>query len=105
MPVSITSRYRGLDVYDAVDAAGTVRPTVAIRRSAARPRAAVDYQHRVAALEDVEYLAWHYFGDSESWWRIADANPAVFPLRLRPGEIRAIPISGSPGLIERKRVF
>jgi hypothetical protein len=105
MTVSITSRYRGLDVYDATDAGGAVHPTVAIRRYAPRPPDAVDYQHRVSGVEDIEYLAWRYYGNSETWWRIADANPVTFPLRLRPGDVRAVPVTGSPGLLDRKRVF
>ncbi|MEV0248483.1 hypothetical protein AB0H76_17930 [Nocardia sp. NPDC050712] len=105
MGVSITSRYRGLEVYDATGADGVVHATVAIRRYAPRPPDAVDYQHRVTGVEDIEYLAWRYYGDGESWWRIADANPVGFPLRLRPGESRAVPVTSAPGLIDRKRVF
>lgn len=105
MTVSITSRYRGLDVFEAADATGTLRPTVAIRRYAPPSADAISYQHRVTGVENIEYLAWRFFGDSEQWWRIADANPAVFPLKLRPGDIEAIPASGSAGRIDRGRVF
>ena len=105
MAVGITSRYRGLDTYEATDANGVVHPTVAIRRYAPPPADAINYQHRVTGVEGVEYLAWRFYGNSETWWRIADANPASFPLSLRAGDVEAIPASGSSGRVDRERVF
>jgi hypothetical protein len=105
MTVGITSRYRGLDTYDATDANGVVHPTVAIRRYAPPPGDAVNYQHQVTGVEGVEYLAWRFYGNSEVWWRIADANPARFPLSLRPGDVEAIPASGASAVLDRERVF
>lgn len=105
MAVGITSRYRGLDTYEATDANGVVHPTVAIRRYAPPPADAINYQHRVTGVEGVEYLSWRFYGNSETWWRIADANPARFPLSLRAGDVEAIPASGSSGRIDRERVF
>ncbi|MFF3450533.1 hypothetical protein ACFYXJ_25715 [Streptomyces sp. NPDC002667] len=105
MSVSITSRYRQAAVRPVVDATGTTRATVAIRRSA--PPAADDivYEHRVTGAEDIEYLAWRYFGDSQVWWRIADANPVRFPLDLRVGTALAVPASQDVGQVGRDRVF
>jgi len=105
MTVGITSRYRGLETYDATDANGVVHPTVAIRRYAPPPADAVDYQHQVTGVEGVEYLAWRFYGNSEVWWRIADANPARFPLSLRPGDVEAIPAGGGAAVFDRGRVF
>ncbi|MFL6120432.1 hypothetical protein [Actinophytocola sp.] len=105
MTVGITSRYRGLDTYDATDANGVVHPTVAIRRYTPPPADAVDYQHQVTGVEGVEYLAWRFYGNSEVWWRIADANPARFPLSLRPGDVEAIPAGGASAVLDRERVF
>ncbi|MEU4520018.1 hypothetical protein AB0F52_15145 [Amycolatopsis sp. NPDC024027] len=105
MTVSIMSRYRGHPVVNAPDSAGTPRPTVAIRRHTPPPTDAVDYQHRITGVEDIEYLAWRYYGNSEVWWRIADANPARFPLDLRPGDAVAVPASGRHELPSRERVF
>lgn len=105
MAVPITSRYRGLDVYVAVDATGTPHPTVAIRRYAPPPPEAVSYQHRVTGLEGIEDLAWRFFSNSETWWRVADANPLMFPLDLHPGDVVAVPTTGQPGRISRERVF
>jgi hypothetical protein len=105
MTVAITSRYRDLDVYAATDATGTTHPTVAIRRHATPPADAVDYRHRVTGAECVEDLAWRFFGDSEAWWRMADANPVAFPLDVRPGQVLSVPTTGRPGRISRERVL
>ena len=105
MAVSITSRYRGLEVYDAPDATGAVHPTVAIRRHVPPPAGSVDYHHRVTGIEDIEYLAWRFHGDSEIWWRIADANPPAFPLDLRPGDALSVPTISGFGRIDRERIL
>ncbi|HEX8150648.1 MAG TPA: hypothetical protein VF591_25915 [Pyrinomonadaceae bacterium] len=105
MPVSNTSRYFGLDVYDAEDDSGVSRPTVSIRPTTTPPRNAVFYRHPLTGLEDIEYLAWRFFGSSDSWWRIAEANPLVFPLDLRPGMTVNVPAPGDVGRIVRTRRF
>lgn len=104
MAVPISSRYRGEPVYPAPDAAGVARPTVAIRRHSPPP-GPPDYRHVVTGAEDMEYLSWRFYGDSETWWRIADANPVVFPLDLRPGEHLAVPTTDQAGRIDRVRRF
>lgn len=103
MPVKITSRYHGLPVYT-VDTDDGPRPTLPARQ-APEPAGPGEYRHRVAALEDLEYLAWRYFGRSEDWWRIADANPLRFPLDLHPGDAVAVPTGADPGLVVRGRRF
>lgn len=106
MAVSITSRYRRLDVYPATDATGTTHPTVPIRRTPARVADDGGYQHRITGADNIEYLAWHYLGSSEEWWRLADAGPAVFPLSLRPGDVVAVPgARQSAERVQRARVF
>jgi len=105
MGLSITSRYWGQAVYSAPAPDGSPRATVAIRRHAAPPADAVDYRHRVTGVEDVEYLAWRFYDNSETWWRIADANPVAFPLDLRPGNTISVPTTEQVGRISRDRVF
>lgn len=105
MSVSISSRYQQATVYPAVDATGTTRATVAIRRYAPPTADVINYEHRVTGVEDIEYLSWRYFGDSEVWWRIADANPVAFPLDLRPGAALSVPASQDIGVVSRDRVF
>jgi hypothetical protein len=103
MAVPITSRYWGGPVYTATDAAGTPQATMAIRRHT--PSTAAVYQHVVTGVEDVEYLAWRFYGTSDSWWIIADANPLAFPLDLGPGDRIDVPTSAQPGQISRARSF
>jgi hypothetical protein len=91
MPVSPRSRYYGLP-------AGTLRPLP-------DQSAAGEYRHRVAALENLEYLAWRYFGRGEDYWRILDANPLRFPLDLKPADTLFVPIGADVGLVMRTRKF
>jgi hypothetical protein len=105
MPISNTSRYFGLDVYDAKDADEISRPTVAIRPTSPPPETANFYRHPITGVEDIEYLAWRYYGSSDSWWRIAEANELVFPLDLTPGMTINIPSPGDVGRIVRTRRF
>jgi hypothetical protein len=105
--VAITSRYRPLGVVAAPDAQGVLQPTLPIRRPEPAPGAdRPAYQHRVTGVEDIEYIAWSFYGASDVWWRIADANPVRFPLDLRPGDALAIPSNEDFGLIvSRERRF
>jgi len=105
MPPGIRSRYRPLGIHDASDAAGSAHPTIPIRRHAPPPGQAVLYRHRVTGAEDIEYLAWRFLGDGESWWRIADENPVRFPLDLRPGDAVAIASRQDVGFVTRDRTF
>ncbi|MGY1694624.1 hypothetical protein ACI780_06875 [Geodermatophilus sp. SYSU D00814] len=61
----------------------------------------------MSGLEDLEYLAWRLLGSSESWWRIADANPLAFPLDLRPGDTLTVAVAADAGTgqVDRERVF
>ena len=105
MAVSIMSRYRAQALFNAQDGDGASHPTVGIRRHTPAPADAVDYQHRVTGVEDLEYLAWRYFGDGQLWWRIADANGVRFPLDVRPGDAVAVPTNRRPEMPRRDRVF
>jgi nucleoid-associated protein YgaU len=105
MPVSLTSRYAGIAVYDAQDASGATHPTVPIRPSTIVMPNTTSYQHTVVGVETVEYLAWRYYGSSAAWWRIAEANPLIFPLDITTGIPLAIPAPGDVGRIERTRSF
>jgi hypothetical protein len=41
--------------------------------------------------ETFDQLAFLYYGREDLWWRIADANPARFPLDWTPGITVVIP--------------
>jgi hypothetical protein len=105
MPISITSRYYKLLVYDATSAAGTSHPTVAIRSSTPPAPGTTVYRHTVSGVETMEYLAWRYYGDSKMWWRIAEANPPRFPLDLPTATPLNIPRANDLGTVVRDRRF
>lgn len=105
MPIDIRSRYNGVAVIEAPDAAGRARPTIGLRPQARPLRSGAPFRHRVAGPEGLEYLAWRYYGSSEAWWRIADANPLRFPLDLTPGEPLEIPGASDVGRVVRRRRF
>ncbi len=103
MALPLTSRYNGLEVYDAPVDPETVQPTVPIRPTLPAP--ASNYNHLVMGTENLDYLAWRYLGASEFWWRIADANPLVFPTDIQTGTSLKVPDAASAGRIERTRRF
>jgi nucleoid-associated protein YgaU len=105
MPLQLNSRYSTLPAFEAEDAEGVVRPTIAIRLVGAAPRDPTAFRHLVVAGETMEFLAWRYYNSSESWWRIADANPRAFPFYLEPGSFIIIPSAGEVGRIMRSRRF
>ena len=105
MPVPLTSRHYGLAVYDAADASGATHPTISLRSVDAPSLQAAVFHHVITGAESIEYLAWRYFGMSDAWWRIADANSPVFPLYLPVGSVVAIPQPGAVGLVQRNRTF
>lgn len=105
MALTLKSRYRGLPVYDAPSPSGEVRATVSMRLSEDVTGKTVGYQHLVTGDETMESLAARYYGTSEDWWRIADANPLMFPTDLKTGSSLTVPNPGDAGRIERTRSF
>jgi len=103
MPVQLTSRYYGLPVLQIEDRRGR-HAALALRPMPDQSRAG-DYRHRVAALENLEYLGWRYYGRSEDYWRILDANPLRFPLDVKPADQLSVPIGVDVGLTQRTRRF
>lgn len=103
MPVTSVSRHHLLPVGRPLDPAGIPHDAIGLRPPPPAPSGIV--QHQITALENLEYLAWRYFGSSEAWWRIADANPTVFPLDLTPGRRVALPAGADTGRVERTRRF
>jgi len=48
--------------------------------------------HRVLAGERLDHIAWIYYNDAERFWRICDANQALWPPDLlSPGRVIAVP--------------
>lgn len=94
MTVGPQSRYAREGVLEVVDPDGETRPIIGARWRRTLPGDVA--WHLVVEGESFETLADRFLGASTLWWRIADANPLVFPLDLRPGTQVAIPI-GSTG--------
>ena len=103
MPVTSRSRYFNHPVHRVRDASGEEHEALSIRPAPAPPGPSGVTQHLVSGLESIEYLAWRYFGSSDNWWRIADANPLRFPLDFHPGAKVAIPAAADVGRVQRTR--
>jgi hypothetical protein len=99
MPVSQSSRYHTMPVYTVDDK----RSVIGIRPTP--PPTSIAIQHVVIAGDTLETLAYRYFGSSQAWWRIADANRLHFPLDLHTGQSLTIPSSTDFGLVSRERRF
>lgn len=80
------SRYYRLPVIE-VDG----RTTLGVRPIPPSPRAESLPVHILVGGETIEQLAKKYYGREDLWWRIADANPAKFPLDWQPGDRVLIP--------------
>jgi hypothetical protein len=103
MSVTSGSRYADLPVFDAPAADGESHPTIALRLPPPPP--IVTYQRTVTTVDTLETLAWACFHSSTAWWRIADANPLVFPLDWCPGDVVVLPVSTGSGRVQRTRKF
>lgn len=74
------SRYREPPVALAPDARGRTPATTPLR---ARSDATGSFRHVVAEGERLDHIAYHYYEEPTSWWRICDANPEFLsPLAL-----------------------
>lgn len=105
MPVAIRSRYAATAIRQAPDHDGVARAMLPARLYAAAPPAAGRSRHMLTGTETLETLSWRYGGNSDGWWRVADANRLVFPLDWRPGDVVDIIGSGDAGRIVRDRRF
>lgn len=56
------------------------------------PEGAASGRHRVTSDERLDHIAWRHFRDSERFWRICDANRALWPPDLlEEGAVLRIP--------------
>lgn len=85
------SRYEKLPTLTYVDGAGRTIPYVATRFIGETP---AFIGHEVNDGERLDLIAYQYFRDPERFWRICDANDALWPDEiLVPGAVIAIPPS------------
>jgi len=88
------SRYATVETTSQVDERGReLRYKVVRMIPATEPR----FGYAVAAADRLDVIAFEVFNDPERFWRICDANRAMWPADLtsRPGRIIGIP--GSEG--------
>ncbi len=86
MPVSIYSRYYGLDTVEQDGRIGLAQ------RLGPDPVSYPDgIMHTLVGGETLDMLAARYYGRADLWWRIADANPGRFPLDWGPGDTVLVP--------------
>jgi len=91
MPVSLYSRYYGLPV---LPAEGRDSSALALRLADDAELQATypdSILHVLVGGETLDQLAARYYGREDLWWRIADANPAKYPLDWQPGDTLVIP--------------
>jgi phage tail protein X len=69
------------------------------------PLPATKVDLRLTGDDTLESLAHRYYGRSDAWWYIADANPLIFPLDWRPGAAITLPQGGGVGRVLRTRRF
>jgi hypothetical protein len=96
-----TSRYAGVPV-DAWDPGGDDPPVPFLGRRLCpqAERFAPLYEVRIAEADRRDLLGNTHLGDSELWWRLADANGVVDPRELTEPigrRIRVTPAEGVPG--------
>ncbi len=83
------SRYEKVATLTIVDAAGKVIPYKGIRQI---PNAPGIVGHRITADERLDHIAWQHYHDPEQFWRICDANLAIWPPDLlEEGAVLGIP--------------
>lgn len=105
MPIGTRSRYQGVPIIEAKDSKGVSHPTIGMRLLGPQDPLAIHFRHTVAGIQPLEYLAFKYFGASEIWWRVADANGAQFPLEWNTGDVVNIPATEEVGRVIRTRRF
>jgi nucleoid-associated protein YgaU len=85
------SRYEKLaaSAYTVVSADGRQHRSLPIRFAPVTP---ATYQHTLTSNERLDTLAFHFYGNAEKFWLIADANPVIDPESLlEPGRPILIP--------------
>ena len=104
MPVAPDSRFARLPMRAVTTPDGSQRTVVELRLQG-QVTDATAASYRVRAGDSIDFLARRFYGDEHLWWRILDANPTVYPLDLKPGDVLDVPDPGSATTITRARRF
>jgi hypothetical protein len=86
------SRYERIGTAELTDADGHV---VRYKLTRLIPRTDAEAGHLVDDMERLDHIAFRYYSDPERFWRICDANEALWPpdLVAEPNSIIRIPPS------------
>jgi len=86
------TRYAKVDTLAITDSDGR---TIRYKDTRFIPKTKPRFAHKVQRGERLDHIAHHYFRDSERFWRICDANKAMWPddLVSEPGQRILIPSS------------
>lgn len=103
MPVKPNSRYAALPLQQVTTPDGTTRRVIQLRLERQTPTQTV--QHQVMQGETLDLLARQYYGDERLWWRIADANPLIYPFDIKAGDVLDVPVVGEAARVNRTRRF
>lgn len=104
MPVKPDSRFAALPVLRVETPDGGLRDVIAMRLMRRETEGQMT-RHVVMQGEQIDLLARRYFGSERIWWRILDANPVLYPLDLRPGDVLDVPAAGPATRVTRARRF
>jgi len=87
------SRYEGVGSHEIKDDQGRPVRYKKVRFIAEEPEARMG--HVLIQGERLDHIAYNYYQDPERFWRICDANWAMWPDELvaKPGEVISIPPS------------
>ncbi len=86
------SRYEKVRTYNYLHPDKGLIPTFIRRRPLKIPPDSAVIRHQVLEKERLDFLAYHYLGDSRLWWVILEANPQyVTPWDVRAGDIIYVP--------------
>lgn len=105
MPVGVTSRYWRMPNFEVGGTEDEPGSTAIARRPVAPSASGAPITHMMTGTENIEYLAWRFYGRSNAWWHIADANDLAFPLDYRAGRTIDVPTSNAVGRVVRTRGF
>ncbi len=70
------SRYEKVAIRTITDPSGRI---IAYKGIRAIPDATISVGHRVTDHERLDHIAWQHYRDPELFWRICDANLAIWP--------------------------
>lgn len=83
------SRYEKVPTRTFTDASGRV---ITYKSTRFIPATSALQGHLVTSDERLDHIAWQHYRDAERYWRICDANTAVWPDDLlEPGVVLAVP--------------